>query len=132
MGSGVAVAAVALGASVVEKHFTLARADGGVDSAFSLEPAELARLVTDTERVWQSLGRVRYGPTEAEHKSLVFRRPIYASADIKAGYHFTSLNIRIVRPGDGAPLSFLPALLWKKACIDYPMGSPVKLSSLIQ
>ena len=76
MGLGVAVAAVALGASVVEKHFTLARADGGVDSAFSLEPQELQALVIETERAWQALGSVTYGPTDAESQSLIFRRSI--------------------------------------------------------
>ena len=72
MGLGVAVASVALGASVIEKHFTLSRADGGVDSAFSLEPNELHALVTEAERAWKALGQVRYGPTDAERKSLVF------------------------------------------------------------
>ena len=106
MGVGVAVAAVALGASVVEKHFTLAREDGGVDSAFSLEPAELASLVSETERAWQALGQVRYGSTEAERKSLVFRRSIYVAEDIAVGELFTEQNIRIVRQGDGVTPSF--------------------------
>ena len=100
-----AVAAVALGASVVEKHFTLARADGGVDSAFSLEPAEMSSLVRESERAWLALGEVRYGPTEAEKQSLVFRRSIYAAANIAARETFTESNIRIVRPGDDAPPS---------------------------
>jgi pseudaminic acid synthase len=104
MGVGVAVAAVALGASVVEKHFTLARADGGVDSAFSLEPQELQSLVVETERAWQSLGKVSYGPTEAERKSLVFRRSVYVAKDIAEGEVFSNDNLRIVRPGDGARL----------------------------
>ena len=98
MGVGVAVAAVALGASVIEKHFTLSRAEGGVDSAFSLEPQELSALVQDSERAWQSLGQVSYGPTAAEKKSLVFRRSIYVAADIAEGECFTSQNLRIVRP----------------------------------
>jgi pseudaminic acid synthase len=105
MGVGAAVAAVALGASVIEKqkHMTLARAEGGVDSAFSQEPHELASLVIESERAWQALGQVRYGPTEAEQTSLVFRRSIYVAADIAEGELFTTHNIRIVRPGDGAP-----------------------------
>jgi len=103
MGVVVAVAAVALGATVIEKHFTLSRADGGVDSPFSLEPAELTALVQECERAWQALGQVRYGPTNAEQKSLVFRRSIYVSTDIAEGDCFSDQNIRIVRPGNGAP-----------------------------
>jgi pseudaminic acid synthase len=76
MGVGVAVASVALGASVIEKHFTLARADGGVDSAFSLEPEEMSALVVEAERAWQALGQVRYGPTQAERKSLIMTRKL--------------------------------------------------------
>lgn len=101
MGVGVSVAAVAHGATVVEKHFTLRRADGGVDSAFSLEPEELKSLVVETERAWQSLGRVAYGPTEAEKKSLMFRRSLYIAKDMKAGEVLTRENLRVVRPGMG-------------------------------
>jgi len=98
MGVGVSVAAVAHGATVVEKHFTLSRAEGGVDSAFSLEPAELQALVDETERAWQCLGRVSYGPIEAEKKSMVFRRSLLISQDVKAGEILTPSNLRIVRP----------------------------------
>ena len=111
MGVGVAVASIALGATVVEKHFTLRRADGGVDSAFSLEPEELASLVFETENAWQALGDVRYGPTEAEQKSLVLRRSIYVASDIAEGDVFTEANLRIVRPGHGAPPWMLGQLL---------------------
>ena len=131
MGVGVAVAAVALGASVVEKHFTLARADGGVDSAFSLEPAELDSLVSETVRAWQSLGQVRYGPTEAEQKSLVFRRSIYVAADIAAGDLFTEDNLRIVRPGHGAPPALLRDLIGKTARCSLKIGTPLSLDCLI-
>ncbi|WP_343221801.1 N-acetylneuraminate synthase family protein [Methanocalculus chunghsingensis] len=89
---GAAVAAVAHGATVIEKHFTLSRADGGVDSAFSMEPAELKMLGEETERAWQSLGGVVYGPTEAEKKSLMFRRSLYVAEDMKAGDIFTQEN----------------------------------------
>ena len=130
MGIGAAVAAIALGASVVEKHVTLARADGGVDSAFSLEPAELASLVSETERAWQSLGQVRYGPTEAEQKSLVFRRSIYVAADIAEGDLFTNNNIKIVRPGDGAPPFFLGKLIGKRARKSYTIGTPLRIDTL--
>lgn len=127
MGVGVAVAAIALGASVAEKHFTLARADGGVDSAFSLEPAEMASLVCETERAWKALGQVRYGPTEAERKSLVFRRSIYAAADIAEGEIFTETNIRIVRPGNGAPPKLYKNLLGTEAPTSFLAGQPIKL-----
>jgi N-acetylneuraminate synthase len=131
MGVGVAIGAVALGASVVEKHFTLARADGGVDSAFSLEPAELSSLVIETKRAWQALGQVRYGPTEAEQKSLVFRRSIYAAADIAVGETFTTANLRIVRPGDGASPHLYPQLLGRVARRAYTRGTPLSLDQLL-
>jgi len=102
-----------------------------VDSAFSLEPAELATLVQESERAWQALGQVRYGPTEAEQKSLVFRRSIYASADIEAGEPFTRANIRIVRPGHGAPPHLFKQLLGRKARQDYSFGTPLSLDQLL-
>lgn len=125
MGVGTAIAAVALGACVIEKHFTLARADGGVDSAFSLEPQELATLVGESERAWQALGRVRYGPTEAEQKSLVFRRSIYVAKDIAEGEVFTTENLRIVRPGNGAPPALYSFLVGKKAQTNFLKGDPL-------
>ena len=131
MGVGVAVAAVALGASVIEKHFTLSRAEGGVDSAFSLEPQELSALVQDSERAWQSLGQVSYGPTAAEKKSLVFRRSIYVAADIAEGECFTSQNLRIVRPGHGAPPYLLDQLLGRAARRAYHRGTPLSLEDLL-
>ena len=131
MGVGVAVGAVALGATVIEKHFTLSRAEGGVDSAFSLEPAELSVLVQETGRAWQALGEVRYGPTEAEQKSLVFRRSIYAAEEIAEGEIFSSDNIRIVRPGYGAKPSLYPQLLGRKARQSYQRGMPISLDQLL-
>ena len=131
MGVGVSVAAVALGATVIEKHFTLSRAEGGVDSAFSLEPHELAALVKESERAWQSLGQVRYGPTEAEIKSLQFRRSIYVAADIAKGDPFTVENLRIVRPGHGAPPHLMEQLLGRPARCAYQRGTPLSLESLI-
>jgi len=131
MGVGVAVAAVALGATVIEKHFTLDRAEGGVDSAFSLEPSELCSLVTESERAWRSLGQITYGPTEAEQKSLVFRRSIYAAKDIKTGELFSAENIRIVRPGHGAPPCMYQQLLGKSAARAYKKGDPLKLENLL-
>lgn len=111
MGVGVAVASVALGASVIEKHFTLNRADGGVDSTFSMEPAEMAQLVTETERAWQALGQVSYGPTEAERKSIQFRRSLYVVRDLKAGDVLTNENVRAIRPGLGLPTKYLEHVL---------------------
>jgi N-acetylneuraminate synthase len=125
MGVGVSVASVAMGATVIEKHFTLSRAEGGVDSAFSLEPQELAALVQETERAWQALGQVCYGPTEAERKSLQFRRSIYVSADIAAGEYFTTDNVRIVRPASGLPPSQLEAVLGRRLKHSVVAGTPV-------
>lgn len=131
MGIGVAVASVPLGTTVVEKHFTLARADGGVDSAFSLEPDELNLLVVETERAWQAIGEVRYGPTDKERNSLVFRRSIYVANDIVEGENFTSKNIRIVRPGDGAPPHLYEHLIGRKAGRDYKSGTPLSFDQLL-
>ena len=131
MGLGVAIASVPLGASVIEKHFTLARKDGGVDSAFSLEPQEMASLVVESERAWQALGKVRYGPTEAESKSIVFRRSIYVAQDINEGDQFTEENIRIVRPGDGAPPHLYQQLLGREARRAYGSGTPLSLDQLL-
>jgi sialic acid synthase SpsE len=101
MGVGVAVASVALGAVMIEKHFTLSRADGGVDSAFSAEPDELKDLVIETERAWQSLGEVSYGPIGGENSSLAFRRSLYLVKDMKKGDQITRENMRAIRPGFG-------------------------------
>lgn len=125
MGVGVSVAAVALGASVIEKHFTLCRGDGGVDATFSLEPEEMKSLVLETERAWQSLGTVCYGPTEKERKTLIFRRSIYVSEDMAAGEVFTAKNLRTIRPGLGLPPKFYKILLGKRASRDVKKGTPV-------
>jgi N-acetylneuraminate synthase len=115
MGVGVSVAAVAMGATIIEKHFTLDRADGGVDSSFSLEPAELASLVIETERAWQGMGRVQYGATQAEQQSLVFRRSLYVVRDIAAGEMLTAQNVRAIRPGLGLAPKHIDAVLGRKA-----------------
>lgn len=115
LGIGVAVASVALGATVIEKHFTLARAEGGVDSAFSMEPHEMRLLVEETERAWQGLGRVNYGATPAEEKSRAFRRSIYACRDISQGEPFSEDNIRVIRPGFGLAPKYYPTILGKHA-----------------
>lgn len=125
MGVGAAVAAVALGASVVEKHFTLRRADGGVDSAFSLEPEEIRSLVVETERARLSLGRVSYGPGEKEKASLNYRRSIYAARDIQAGEAFTLENIRRIRPGFGLAPKHFDDLLSRRAKTAIARGTPL-------
>lgn len=114
MGLGTAIASVAVGATVIEKHFTLARADGGVDSAFSLEPHEMRALVTETERAWQSLGAVAYGPTRAEMKSLLHRRSLYVVKDMHAGEELNRENVRAIRPGAGLPTKHLDTLLGRR------------------
>ena len=103
-GIGVSVASVALGASVVEKHFTLDRSEGGVDSSFSIEPTELKQLVMETERAHHALGHVRYGATRSELKSLQFRRSLYIVKDISCGEIITSEHVRSIRPGYGLPV----------------------------
>jgi len=125
MGVGVAIAAVAHGASVVEKHFTLRRADGGVDSAFSLEPDEMASLVVEVERAWQSLGRIRYGPSDAERASMVYRRSLYIAQDMKSGEKLTRENLRCVRPGLGLAPKYYELVLGRCVRKDVRIGTPL-------
>jgi N-acetylneuraminate synthase len=125
MGIGAAVAAVALGATVIEKHFTLRRADGGVDSAFSMEPEEMAALVIETERAWQAMGKVSYGTSNAEQKSLVYRRSLYIVEDMKAGDVLTEKNLRVIRPGYGLAPKYIDMLLGKSVQRDIKRGTPM-------
>ena len=122
MGVGVSVAAVANKATVIEKHFTLRRSDGGVDSAFSMEPDEMKQLVIETERAWHSLGKVTYGVMEAEKNSLVFRRSLYIAEDMKKGDVLNEKNMRIVRPGLGLPPKYYDVLLGRKINRDLKKG----------
>lgn len=124
LGIGVAVASVVLGATVIEKHFTISRAEGGVDSAFSLEPDELKSLVIESKRAWQSLGHVSYGVTKNEEKSKQFKRSIYVSKHIKVGETLTKDNIKIVRPGFGLEPKYFEELLGKKVSCDLKKGTP--------
>ena len=126
LGIGAAIAAVAHGAKVIEKHFTLRRADGGVDSAFSLEPEEMKSLVIETNRAWQSLGKVAYGPTKAEKASLKRRRSLYISEGMKQGEVFTEKNLRIVRPGLGLPPKYYEILLGRKVNRNLKKGTAVE------
>lgn len=130
MGIGVAVASVALGATIIEKHFTLYRADGGVDSVFSMEPAEMKALVEETERAWLGLGKISYGPTEKEKASLVFRRSLYIVEDMKAGDLVTEKNVRSIRPGYGMPPKFYDLVIGKRINQDVKRGTGLRWEML--
>jgi pseudaminic acid synthase len=130
MGIGAAIASVALGARVIEKHFTLRRADGGVDSAFSMEPDEMKALVTESERAFLSLGKVQFDIQKAEEKSLLYKRSVYAVKDIKSGETFTKENIRVIRPGLGLQPAYFEIILGKKANKDIKSGTPLTFDVL--
>ncbi len=123
--TSLAVASVALGAKVIEKHFTLRRADGGVDAAFSLEPKEMEKLLREVEEVEKALGKVSYqlGEREAENKQ--FRRSLWATKAIKKGEQFTKKNIGSFRPADGLAPKLLPSILGKKATRDIDFATPL-------
>ena len=131
MGIGASVAAVALGARVIEKHFTLRRADGGVDSAFSLEPQELQALVVETERAFLALGHIQYGIQDIEKPSLAYKRSIYGAHNIKAGEVFTTQNLRRIRPANGLEPKYYELLLGKKASKDIVAGTPLSWDLVI-
>jgi N-acetylneuraminate synthase len=124
-GIGAAVASVALGAAAIEKHFTLRRADGGVDATFSIEPDELHALVVESARAAQALGGVRYGPTQEERKSLRFRRSLYVVRDLRAGDVLTPDNLRAIRPGLGLPPKYLPQLMGRRVKREVRRGTPM-------
>ncbi len=124
-GTAASVAAVAMGACVIEKHFTLARSDGGPDAAFSLEPDEFAALVRDCKDAWKSLGRAHYDTLGSERASLLFRRSLYVTADVKAGEPLTKANVRSIRPGNGLAPVHLDAVLGKAASRDIARGEPL-------
>ena len=130
MGIGTSIAAVALGATVIEKHFCLSRAEGGVDSAFSMEPHEFKMLVEETTRAWQSLGSIQYGILEAEKNSVNYKRSIYIVEDIKAGEFFTKENLKVIRPGDGMHPRYYDSVLGKKALYDISRGTPLSFDML--
>lgn len=125
LGIGAAVAAIALGAEVIEKHFTLSRAEGGVDAAFSLEPQEMAQLVRECRKAWEALGEVSYGVTEQEKKSLQFRRSLYIVEDMKAGDVITEKNMRSIRPGLGLAPRYYDVLIGKTIRKAIQAGTPV-------
>ncbi|OZA76566.1 MAG: pseudaminic acid synthase [Caulobacter sp. 39-67-4] len=127
-GTAASVAAVSVGACAVEKHFTLARSDGGPDAAFSLEPVEFKALVDDCRNAWAALGRAHYDTLGSEQASLLFRRSLYVTADVKAGEPLTRANVRSVRPGNGLPTADLDKVLAGKASRDLTRGEPLDWS----
>jgi N-acetylneuraminate synthase len=131
MGCGVAVGAVALGATVIEKHFTLRRSDGGVDSAFSIEPTEMAELVAESQRVWEAMGKVTYGLTESEKASLQYRRSLYLVKDMNEGEILTRESVRAIRPGLGLPTKYLEVVLGKVLNRDVRRGTPLTWNILL-
>lgn len=130
MGTAVPVAATALGSALIEKHFTLARADGGVDSTFSLEPAELKQMIKDINTAWTALGSVHYGPTRSEAGIRPLRRSLYIVKDVTAGDVIGPENIRSIRPGNGLAPKYLPDVIGRRAARDLKRGSAVDWSML--
>jgi N-acetylneuraminate synthase len=130
LGIAAPVAAVALGASIIEKHFTLSRADPGPDSAFSLEPAEFREMVTAIRTAERAIGGISYGPTPAEAPSLLFRRSLFVVGDVRAGESLTRENVRSIRPGHGLPPRHLPQVLGRRAACDIERGTPLAWSLL--
>lgn len=122
-GIGVAIASVAVGASIIEKHFTLSRDPDGVDREFSLEPDEMANLVREAHAAWGSLGEATYGPSESEKRSTVFRRSLYITRDIKKGEALSRDNFRSIRPGNGLAPKYTKDLTGKRVVCDLPKGS---------
>jgi pseudaminic acid synthase len=125
-GTACAVAAIALGACVIEKHFTLQRSDGGPDAAFSLEPQEFKRLVDDCRAAWLSLGQVDYERSKDERENIVFRRSLYVVEDVGAGEELTSRNVRSIRPGHGLPPKHLREVLGRRAARPLKRGEPLR------
>ena len=130
MGLGASIAAVSHGASIIEKHFTLKRSDGGVDSAFSLEPAEMEQLVIESKRAWESLGEIKYGPNKDDKNSLIFRRSVYISKNVKKGDKLTKKNLKVIRPGLGLAPKYYNILIGKKINKDAKKGTPFLAGNL--
>ena len=131
LGIGAAVASIALGATAIEKHFTLARADGGVDSAFSMEPAEMAQLVRECRAAWEALGDISYRVQPEEEKSLAFRRSLYIVEDMRAGDVVTAENMRAIRPGCGLSPRYYDMLLGRRVGCDVRRGTPLSWELLM-
>lgn len=131
LGIGVPLASIGFGATFIEKHFTLDRSDGGVDSSFSLEPNELKSLVVESKRAWESIGNINYGPSPQEKANMIFKRSIYVAENIKKGELFNKSNIRIVRPGYGCSPEFYESLIGKEAKRDLVAGTPLKIKDIL-
>ena len=125
-----AIASVALGASIIEKHFTLDRDGGGPDDSFSLEPVEMAALCRNAETAWSALGRVNYGRKSSEQGNVQFRRSLYFVKDMKAGEVITPECIRSVRPGYGLPPKYCDKVIGTKTTTDCKFGTPVSFSCI--
>jgi len=125
LGIGAAIASVALGATLIEKHVTLRRADGGVDAPFSMEPEEMGNLVFEAKNAWQAMGRISYGPTDAEAGSMIFRRSLYITEDMQAGDRLTPHNLRAVRPGLGLSPKHLDTFMGKRVNRPVKKGTPL-------
>ncbi len=130
MGIGASIASIALGARVIEKHFTISRADGGVDSTFSMEPLEMKSLVLESERAFLAMGQVQLNVQKAEEKSKIFKRSIYVVQNVKAGSVFTDHNVRVIRPGDGLAPKYFEQILGRRAKIDIGRGTPMSMDYL--
>jgi N-acetylneuraminate synthase len=131
MGIGTSIAAIALGARVIEKHFTLRRSDGGVDSTFSLEPHELKSLVEESERAYLSLGEIKYGILEVEQKALNGKRSIYVSNPIMKGEKFSEDNLKIIRPSFGLDTKYYEIILGKTCKNNLKAGTPLSIDDII-
>lgn len=125
LGSAVAIAAVSLGACIIEKHFCLSRSEGGPDSAFSMEPTEFHQMVTDIRTAEVALGSISYELTEKQKKSSIFRRSLFITQDIEKGQTFTSENIRCIRPGNGLHTRYMVDVIGRKATRTLAMGTPL-------
>jgi len=125
LGTTAVIAAVALGATIIEKHLTLSRADPGPDAGFSLEPDEFSAMVRGVREAEATLGEVRYGPSPSETSSLTFRRSLFVVAAVDAGEPFSAANVRSIRPGHGLPPRFLPEVLGKRATRRLEAGTPL-------
>lgn len=130
LGIGASVAAVALGATVIEKHLTLDRADGGVDADFSLDPSEFAALVRESRIAWQALGSARVGPKDIEREGLRFRRSLFVTRDVRAGEKVSADNVRSVRPADGMPPDSFADIEGREFRVDVKIGTPMSLDLL--
>jgi pseudaminic acid synthase len=131
LGIGVSIASVAMGAEVIEKHFTTRRADGGVDSTFSMEPEEMKALVVESERAYLALGQIKYGVQDSEKKNSQHKRSVYVVKDIQVGEVYTKENLRVIRPADGLPPKYFDLILGRKCHNTLKAGTPLSWENLL-